>query len=161
MAVEPRCDALGSVRLSLRYGVRLSRGCGLALALGESIAAVAGVQVLAAAAVLSLHQSEAWLRRALPYVISVAVGVLLATGAAHLLPEAVETLGDRTGVWITLVVTMLALYTFERMFRLVSGVRAEPLQESKAEDAEAQCAELHGHHPHHHGASKPATLRSA
>ena len=128
------------------------------MALGESIAAVAGVQVLAAAAVLSLHQSDAWLRRALPYVISVAVGVLLATGAAHLLPEAVETLGNRSAVWITLVVTMLALYAFERMFQLLSGVRAEPLQESKAADAEAQCVELHGDHPHHHAASKPATL---
>jgi zinc and cadmium transporter len=128
------------------------------MALGESIAAVAGVQVLAAGAVLSLHQSDAWLRRALPYVISVAVGVLLATGAAHLLPEAVETLGNRSLVWITLVMTMLALYAFERLFQLVSGVRAEPLQESKADDTEIQCAELHGHHAHHHAASKRATL---
>jgi zinc and cadmium transporter len=124
----------------------------------DSFAAVVGVQVLAAAAVLSLHRSDTWLRRALPYVISVAVGVLLATGAAHLLPEAVETLGNRSAVWITLVLTMLGLYAFERTFQLVSGVRAEPLQESKQHDAEARCAELHGHHQHHHAASKPATL---
>ena len=55
----------------------------------ESLIAVVGVQVFAAIAVMSLHRSEAWLRRALPYVISVAVGVLLATGVVHLLPEAV------------------------------------------------------------------------
>lgn len=133
-------------------------GCSLAIAVAQSIMAVAGVQVLAAAAVLSLHRSDVWLRRALPYVISVAVGVLLATGAAHLLPEAVESLGNRSGVWITLVLTMLVLYAFERAFQLLSGVRAEPLQESRAGDADAQCAELHGHHEHHHAASKPATL---
>ena len=65
-----------------------------------SLMAVVGVQVFAAVAVVSLHRSEAWLRRALPYVISVAVGVLLATGVVHLLPEAVEALGNRSGVWI-------------------------------------------------------------
>ncbi len=126
--------------------------------MAQSIIAVAGVQVLAAAAVWSLHRSEAWLLRALPYVISVAVGVLLATGAAHLLPEAVESLGNRSGVWISLVLTMLALYAFERGFQLLSGVRAEPLNESSADEPDEQCAELHGHHDHHHAASKPATL---
>ena len=116
----------------------------------ESLIAVVGVQVLAAIAVASLHRSEAWLRRALPYVISVAVGVLLATGAAHLLPEAIEALGDRSAVWITLVGTMLALYSFERVFQVVSGVSAEP-----ATDAER--AHMHGHHEHHH-ATKPTSL---
>ena len=116
----------------------------------ESLIAVIGVQLLAAIAVTSLHRSETWLRRALPYVISVAVGVLLATGSAHLLPEAVEALGNRPAVWITLVLTILALYTFERVFHVISGVSAEP-----ANDAEA--AHDLGHHDHHH-ASKPATL---
>jgi zinc and cadmium transporter len=116
----------------------------------ESLIAVLGVQIVAAIAVGSLHRSETWLRRSLPYVISLAVGVLLATGAAHLLPEAVETLGNRSAVWITLVLTMLALYTFERAFHVVSGVSAEP-----AKDADE--AHDRGHHDHHH-ASKPATL---
>jgi zinc and cadmium transporter len=116
------------------------------IGLFESLAAVVGVQLLAAAAVLSLHGLDAWLRRALPYVISVAVGVLLATGVAHLLPEAVETLGNRSAVWVTLVVTMLGLYAFERVFQVVSGVRAEPGPEGEQG------------HSHHHGATKPATL---
>lgn len=116
----------------------------------ESLIAVAGVQLLAALAVVSVHRSEAWLRRALPYVISVAVGVLLATGAVHLLPEAIETLGNRSAVWITLVLTMLALYSFEQMFHVFSGVSAEPA-------ADAEQAHARGHHSHHH-ASKPATL---
>jgi zinc and cadmium transporter len=112
---------------------------------------VVGVQLLAAAAVLSLHRFDAWLRRALPFVISVAVGVLLATGAAHLLPEAVEALGNRTAVWVTLVVTMLVLYSFERAFHVLSGINAEP-------SAEVACDHDDGPHHHAHGASKPATL---
>jgi zinc and cadmium transporter len=84
-------------------------------------------------------------------VISVAVGVLLATGAAHLLPEAVEALGNRSALWIVLVGTMLALYSFERAFHLFSGVSAEPA-------ADAEVAHDRGHHHHHHGASKPVTL---
>jgi zinc and cadmium transporter len=115
-----------------------------------SLIAVVGVQVFAALAVISLHRSEAWLRRALPYVISVAVGVLLATGTVHLLPEAIEALGNRSAVWIVLVLTMLALYSFERIFQVFSGVSAEP-----ASDAEE--AHERGHHHHHH-ASRPATL---
>ncbi|MGD0648137.1 MAG: ZIP family metal transporter [Acidobacteriaceae bacterium] len=115
-----------------------------------SLIAVMGVQVFAAIAVMSLHRSEAWLRRALPYVISVAVGVLLATGAVHLLPEAVEALGNRSGVWIVLVVTMFGLYSFERLFHAFSGVSAEPA-------ADAEEAHERGHHHHHH-ASRPATL---
>jgi zinc and cadmium transporter len=121
-----------------------------------SLAAVAGVQVLAGAAVVSLHGSDRFLRRALPYIVSVAVGVLLATGMAHLLPEAVEALGNGVGVWLTVIVTMLALYGFERVFHLVSGVNAEPLQEFEPEHHD--CETLHGGHGHTHGASKPATL---
>jgi zinc and cadmium transporter len=124
----------------------------LHVTLTESLIAVLAVQFLATAAVLSLHRSEDWLQRALPYIIGVAVGVLLATGAAHLLPEALTALGNREAVWVTLVVTMLALYAFERLFQLVSGVSAEPAQE-----AELQRHHDLGHHDHHH-ASKPATL---
>ncbi len=115
----------------------------------ESLAAVAGVQLLAAAAVVSLHRREQHLRQALPFVVSAAVGVLLGTGAMHLMPEAIEALGNRESVWLTLVGTILALYTFERIFHLASGVTAEPMSEDAALE--------HGSHHHHH-ASKPATL---
>ena len=116
----------------------------------ESLIAVVGVQATAAMAVTSLHRSETWLRRALPYVISVAVGVLLATGVAHLLPEAVGSLGNRSAVWLVLLFTMLALYSFERIVHVIAGVSAEP-------ETDADLAHALGHHDHHH-ASKPATL---
>jgi zinc and cadmium transporter len=118
-----------------------------------SLLAVVGVQLLAAIAVTGLHRFDEWLRRALPYVISVAVGVLLTTGAAHLLPEAIEALGNRTAVWVVLVGTMLALYTFERLFHVLAGVSAEP-------SPEVDCAEVHeaGEHHHHRHGARPATL---
>ena len=72
-----------------------------------SLIAVVGVQVFAAVAVLVAAAAQsAHMRRVLPCVNSVAVGVLLATGLAHLLPEAVNALGNRTGLWIVLVLTI-------------------------------------------------------
>lgn len=117
----------------------------------ESLLAIGGVQLLTGIAVVSLQQFDAWLRRALPYVISVAVGVLLATGVGHLLPEAVEALGNRKALWFTLVITMLVLYSFERAFHVLSGVRVEPM-------AQVDCEHEDGSHHHGHGASRPATL---
>ena len=113
--------------------------------------AVMGVQVLAAVPVISLRRSDAWLRRALPYVISVAVGVLLATGTLHLIPEAVAALGNRSALWLVLLLTMFALYGFERSFQVFSGVTAEPATD--AEEAHERGLHVHVHHP-----SKPATL---
>jgi zinc and cadmium transporter len=116
----------------------------------ESLLAVFAVQVVAATGVLSLHRQDTLLRRSLPYLIATAVGVLLATGLAHLLPEAVDALGARSGVWIVLLATILALYLFERTFQLIAGVPAEP-------DPDTAPAHHHAHHDHHH-ASRPATL---
>jgi len=117
----------------------------------EPLLAVGAVQALAAVGVLSLHRLDAPLKRALPYLIATAVGVLLTTGVAHLLPEAVESLGATAGVWLTLLGTILVLYAFERLFQLASGVSAEPTAEV------VPAHDTHAHHDHHH-ASRPATL---
>ncbi len=119
----------------------------------QALIAIVGVQALTAMAVTSLHRFDFWLRQALPYVISVAVGVLLTTGAAHLLPEAVGMLGNRPLVWVALVLTMLSLYVFERTFHVLSGVSAEPAPEVECKENHA-----HGDHHNHHRASRPATL---
>jgi zinc and cadmium transporter len=117
-----------------------------------SLIAVLAVQVLASVGVVSLHQLEVALRRALPYLISLAVGVLLATALVHLLPESIEQLGTRPALWMVLLGTVLGLYAFERIFHLLSGVSAEP-------DATHQHSEHCDHgHAHHHHASRPATL---
>jgi zinc and cadmium transporter len=119
----------------------------------EAGIAVIAVQALAALAVLSASKQEARLRASLPYVVSMAVGVLLATGTVHLLPEALEALGNRAGVWLTLTVTILALFCFERLFQLLSGVSAEPSPGIEKQE----CEEIH-HHSHAHGAAKPSSL---
>jgi zinc and cadmium transporter len=119
----------------------------------EAGIAVLAVQCLAAAAVLLAGRKEARLRRWLPFVVSIAVGVLLATGTVHLLPDAVTALGNRTGVWLTLTLTILGLFCFERAVHVFSGVSAEPATDL----AEQECEEIH-HHSHAHGAARPSTL---
>ena len=119
----------------------------------EAGIAVAAVQGLSAAGVLLARRREAWLRRWLPYVVGVAVGVLLGTAMAHLLPEALQSLGNRPAVWLELTLTVVALFCFERMFHLLSGVRPEPV----ADLAQQECSEIHAH-GHAHGAARPSTL---
>jgi zinc and cadmium transporter len=122
----------------------------------ESLAAAVAVQAVAAIAVTLLHGAERGLRRVLPYVVSLAVGVLLATGLGHLMPEAIGSLGNRPGVWITLLATIVGLYAFERVVHLLAGVSAEPVQEFEPEHHD--CDHLHGGHSHAHAAARPATL---
>lgn len=119
----------------------------------ESGCAVVGVQVLAAVAVLAASRGERHLRRVLPYVVATAVGVLLGTAALHLLPEAIEALGRRPGIWVVLLATMAALFGLERAVHHVSGVNAEP-----APDLDEQpCEDIHSH-SHAHTAARPASL---
>ena len=89
------------------------------------LSAVAGVQVVAVGAAWLLRQRDRLLREQLPYLVSLAVGVLLGTALLHLLPEAVASLGNRRAVWMTLGGTMVVLFGVERVFYAVTGVRAE------------------------------------
>ncbi len=113
------------------------------------LCAVAGVQVVAVAAASVLRRRDRLLRDQLPYLVSLAVGVLLGTALLHLLPEAVELLGNRTAVWASMGGTMVLLFAVERIFYAVTGVRAEQpdpqflMQEHQAHD--------HGHVHHHAG----------
>lgn len=120
----------------------------------EAAIAVVAVQAVAAVAVLTAGRNETALRRVLPYVVSMAVGVLLATGTVHLLPESVEALGNRAALWLTLTATMVGLFCFERLFQMFSGVAAEPSPDL----SDQPCEEIHADHGHHHHASKPSTL---
>ena len=119
----------------------------------ESGIAVLAVQTLAGAAVLAASRGERHLRRVLPYVVAAAVGVLLGTAGLHLMPEAIEALGQRPGVWVVFGGTMVVLFGFERLVHHVSGVDAEP-----APDIEDQhCEDIHTH-AHAHVAARPASL---
>jgi zinc and cadmium transporter len=107
-----------------------------------SCVAVFGVQALAVGAAWVLRTRERMLQRQLPFIVSLAVGVLLATALLHLLPEAVEQLGNGTRTWALLGGTMLVLFALERIFFALTGSHAEP-----------EIAPLHTHTHVHHGHS--------
>ena len=90
------------------------------------LAAVFAVQAVAIAAAWLLRRREQQLRRQLPYLVSLAVGVLLSTALLHLLPESVDALGNGRGVWLATGATLLTLFAVERLFQAFTGVAAEP-----------------------------------
>ncbi|MDQ2898353.1 MAG: ZIP family metal transporter [Acidobacteriota bacterium] len=65
------------------------------------------------------------LRRALPYLVSLAAGALLGAAAAHLLPEAVERLGAGRRFSALLIAGFLGFFLLERTLSLVFGNRLE------------------------------------
>jgi zinc and cadmium transporter len=115
----------------------------------SSSLAVFGVQASAVGSAWVLRTRERLLQRQLPFIVALAVGVLLATALLHLLPDAVAQLGNGTRTWALLGGTMLALFTTERVLFALTGNPAEP-----------EVAPAHAHTHHHHGAhsSKPMNL---
>ncbi len=92
-----------------------------------TLTAIFLVQALAVGAAWLLRLREDRLRSKLPYLVAVAVGVLLATALLHLLPESLDALGNRRGLWLTLGLTLLVLFALERVFEALSGVAPEQL----------------------------------
>ena len=106
------------------------------------LCAVAGVQAVAVGAAWLLRRRDRLLREQLPYLVSLAVGVLLGTALLHLLPEAVELLGNRQGLWLSMGGTMVVLFGVERVFYAITGVRAEQPDPQRM---------LREHETHEHG----------
>jgi len=97
-----------------------------------------------------LRRREDALKRQLPFIVSLAVGVLLATALFHLLPEAVATLGNGRLTWALVGGTMLLLFALERIFFALTGNYAEP---------EIEPSHSHAHHHHGNGHStRPMSL---
>lgn len=88
------------------------------------------VQALAVSAAWLLRSREPFLRRYLPLFVSLAVGVLLATALLHLLPEAIQQLGNRLSVWLLVGGTMLVLFATERLVSVFAGAPAEQVASS-------------------------------
>ena len=107
------------------------------------------MQCAATLAAWLLRAREAALRRHLPYIVSLAVGVLLATALLHLLPEAIEQLGNRRRTWLLTGAAMIALFAAERLFFVISGTDAEP-------EVGEPCADHH--HQHTPQGARPAAL---
>jgi zinc and cadmium transporter len=117
----------------------------------EASIAVAAIQAVAIAAALWLSARHRLLERGMGYLVSLAVGVLLATALLHILPEAIITVGNRPALWFTFLTTIFALFCFERIFATLTGHPVEtPAQ------GEPDCGPHHHHH-HEHGA-RPVSL---
>jgi len=114
----------------------------------EATLAVALIQIVAVAAALWLSTRHRLLDRGLHYLVSLAVGVLLATALLHILPEGIEVIGNKPALWIAFTTTIFLLFCFERIFATVTG---HPV-EAPASGTEKDC----GEHHHHHG--NPAGL---
>lgn len=116
----------------------------------NSTIAVFAVQASAVGAAWVLRRREDALKRQLPFIVSLAVGVLLATALFHLLPEAVATLGNGRLTWALVGGTMLLLFALERIFFALTGNYAEP---------EIEPSHSHAHHHHGNGHStRPMSL---
>jgi len=113
-----------------------------------ALAATIAIQLLAVAAAWGLRAQEALLHRFLPFIVSLAVGVLLATALLHLMPESVARLGNGTLPWSLALASMLVLFSIERLFFALTGAHAEP-----------EVIPTHEHHHHHHAHStRPFSL---
>ena len=66
---------------------------------GWALVAIAAIQALTSVAMLGAGHRHLAVRRVLPYLVSGAAGVLLATACLDLLPEAVRDAGSGTGIW--------------------------------------------------------------
>ncbi len=112
------------------------------------ILAITAVQAAATAAAWLLRTREDALKRQLPYIVALAIGVLLATALLHLMPEAISALGNGRPVWTALGASMIGLFALERIFFVFTGAGAEP------EVAEP----TRPHHPHGVHSTRPLNL---
>ena len=110
----------------------------------EAAIAVAAIQVIAIAAALWLSARHRLLDRGLPYLVSLAVGVLLATALLHILPDSVTALGNTPTLWLVFAATLFFMFCFERIFATVTGHPVET-----PADGERDCG------PHHHHSTRP------
>ena len=124
----------------------------------DALAALLALEGIAMAAAWALRRREAGLERYLSYLVSLATGVLLATAMLHLLPEAIEQLGNRPYVWYLLGGTFLALFCLEQLFTLSTGEDADAVLEHELHAHPVHGNHEHGHHEHGLGSAKPANL---
>ena len=126
--------------------------------LTDALLAVFALEAVAMLAAWLLRQREEALTAYLPYMVSLATGLLLATALLHLLPEAIATLGNVPAVWWLLIAGILGLFFVEQMVSLlVHG------SEGLGVHAHGP-AELHGSaevHAHAETALRPANLMVA
>ncbi len=81
----------------------------------DALLAVFALEAVAMLAAWLLRRRDYALSAFLPYLVSVATGLLLATALLHLLPEAIDKLGNTPRVWYLLVGGLLGLFCLEQI----------------------------------------------
>lgn len=115
--------------------------------LTDALLAVFALEAVAMLAAWLLRRREDALTAFLPYLVSVATGLLLATALLHLLPEAIAALGNTPRVWWLLTGGLLGLFCLEQVVSLVVHG--------------GDGMEVHTHGPGHAHSHGPHALRPA
>jgi zinc and cadmium transporter len=124
------------------------------------LAAICAVQGLAIGAAWLLRARETTLHTKLPYLLSIAVGVLVATALLHLIPESVEALGNGQKTWAIIGATLFTLFTVERLVFAMARPAAEPrrAEPDRAGSAHPKPPVSHAHAHAHAASLRPVNL---
>jgi zinc and cadmium transporter len=114
--------------------------------LAHALLAVFALEAVAMLAAWLLRRRDYALNAFLPYLVSVATGLLLATALLHLLPEAIANLGNTPRVWYLLAAGILGLFCIEQIVAAI--VHA----------GDANIVHVHAHGHTHHHSLRPANL---
>ncbi|HZD77779.1 MAG TPA: ZIP family metal transporter [Acidobacteriaceae bacterium] len=114
----------------------------------DALLAVFALEAVAMLAAWLLRQREYAITALLPYLVSIATGLLLATALLHLLPEAIANLGNTPRVWYLLAGGLLGLFCVEQLVAAIVH----------SEDPEAAIVHVHAHDGHAHHSLRPANL---
>jgi zinc and cadmium transporter len=85
----------------------------------HALLAVFALEAVAMLAAWLLRRRDYALSGFLPYLVSVATGLLLATALLHLLPEAIASLGNTPRVWYLLAGGILGLFCVEQIVAVI------------------------------------------
>ena len=111
----------------------------------DALLAVFALEAVAMLAAWLLRRRDYALSAFLPYLVSVATGLLLATALLHLLPEAIASLGNTPRVWYLLAAGILGLFCVEQIVAAI------------VHTGDAAMVHVHAHgHAHH--SLRPANL---
>lgn len=84
----------------------------------STLVAVFAVSLISLLGILGLVAREAFLRSALPLLVSFAVGALLGDALLHILPELAENGGLTTGISLVVVVAIVFFFVLEKFIHL-------------------------------------------
>jgi zinc and cadmium transporter len=111
----------------------------------HALLAVFALEAVAMLAAWLLRRRDYALSAFLPYLVSVATGLLLATALLHLLPEAIAALGNTPRVWYLLAGGILGLFCIEQIVAAI------------VHTGDTAVIQVHAHgHAHH--SLRPANL---